>query len=44
MEQNVGKMVEVFDEYNRVDLSKGVMRALGQIAPSAMRLSDFNDL
>jgi hypothetical protein len=36
--------VEVFDEYNLINLSKGVMRALGKIAPLTSPLLDFEDL
>jgi hypothetical protein len=37
-------MAEVLNEYNLVDLSKGVMRALGQIAPSALSPADLDKL
>jgi hypothetical protein len=44
VEQEVGDMAEVLDEYNLVNLSEGVMRAMGQIAPSTFMPADFDEL
>jgi hypothetical protein len=44
VEQEVGNTMEVLDEHNLVNLSKGVMRALGQIPPSTFTPVNFEEL
>jgi hypothetical protein len=44
VEQDVGNSAEVLDEYNLVDLSEGLMRALGQVAPMASSNPQFENL
>jgi hypothetical protein len=42
VEQDVGDLAKLLDEYNLVDLSEGLMRALGQVAPwQALTLSSI---
>ncbi len=40
----MGDVAKVLDEYNLVDLSEGLMRALGQVAPMAISNPQFENL
>ena len=44
VEQEVGNTMEVLDEHNLVNLSKGVMRALDQIPSSTFAPANFEEL
>ncbi len=44
MEQDIGDALEVLDEFNLVDLSKGLLRALNQAASSGASDSQLYDL
>ncbi len=43
VEQDVWYSAKVLDEYNLVDLSEGLMRALGQVAPMASSNPQFEN-
>jgi hypothetical protein len=44
VEQDVGDLAEVLDKYNLVELSEGLMRNLGQVAPMASSNPQFDNL
>ncbi len=44
MAEEVGDTTEVLDEYNLVDLSEGVMRALSQIPPAPFTQAELDNL
>jgi hypothetical protein len=44
IEQDIGEALDLLDEHNLLDLSEGVLRALGQLPPSAISNPGLQDI